>query len=173
MYLLLISSSFFCVICQMGHKPGMGLGKNSQGIITPVEAVKRKGRGAIAYHGTERSQRSLKDFPVKDEEQEEEKAFQKQLSQWKRQPVEVSSFIDLIHFHYFVVLRAFKTAFIINSHGFLYMNNAHGTFEQLSMHSFYPTKLRIRKAEKSVSKYTHNGIEPGLLDGWVIRSNAS
>ncbi|GFN93720.1 tuftelin-interacting protein 11 [Plakobranchus ocellatus] len=75
------------LLAKMGHKPGEGLGKTGQGITTPVEAVVRKGRGAVGIHGSERSERSLKDFPIKDEEAEEEKEFQKQLSQWKKQPV--------------------------------------------------------------------------------------
>lgn len=70
----------------MGYQPGKGLGKKSQGITTPVEAVKRKGfRTTIGYHGTERSERSLRDFPVKDSESEEEKEFQSDLQQWKKQ----------------------------------------------------------------------------------------
>ncbi|XP_005104240.1 tuftelin-interacting protein 11 [Aplysia californica] len=76
------------LLLKMGHKPGEGLGKKGQGITTPVEAVKRKGHAAIGYYGKERSERSLKDFPVKDEEEEEEKEFKKQLSQWRKQPVE-------------------------------------------------------------------------------------
>ncbi|XP_059152458.1 tuftelin-interacting protein 11-like isoform X2 [Physella acuta] len=75
-------------IQKFGYKPGEGLGKSGQGITTPVEAVKRKGRGAVGINGPERSERSLQDFPVKDEEEEEEKEFQKQLSQWKKQPLE-------------------------------------------------------------------------------------
>ncbi|MCL4138961.1 UNVERIFIED_CONTAM: hypothetical protein GTU68_000872, partial [Idotea baltica] len=33
----------------MGYEEGKGLGKNLQGIATPVEAQKRKGKGAIGY----------------------------------------------------------------------------------------------------------------------------
>ena len=70
----------------MGYKPGEGLGSKGQGITTPVEAFKRRGKGTIGFHGTERSDRSLKDFPTVDSEEEEEKEFQKQLQQWKRKP---------------------------------------------------------------------------------------
>ena len=76
------------LLAQMGHKPGEGLGKKGQGITTPVDAVKRKGKAAIGYYGSERSERSLKDFPVKDVEEEEDKEFKKQMSQWRKQPVE-------------------------------------------------------------------------------------
>ena len=36
------------------------------------------------YYGTERSERSLKDFPVKDVDADEEKQFKKEMSKWKR-----------------------------------------------------------------------------------------
>ncbi|KAK7107599.1 tuftelin-interacting protein 11-like [Littorina saxatilis] len=71
---------------KMGYKPGAGLGKALQGITTPVEAVKRKGRATIGAYGSERSERSLKDYPVVDEEEQESKKFQEDLHQWKRQP---------------------------------------------------------------------------------------
>ena len=71
----------------MHFEMGKGLGKNKQGITTPVEAVKRKGtKAGVAFHGTERSERSLIDFPVQDEEEKEEKEFKEQLSQWKKEP---------------------------------------------------------------------------------------
>lgn len=86
---------FYLVVFQMGHRPGEGLGKSGQGIIIPVQAVVRKGKGAVGAYGSEKTEKPLKDFPVKDEEEEEEKEFQKQLSQWKRQPTEVDGFIIL------------------------------------------------------------------------------
>ena len=71
----------------MGFEKGKGLGKNKQGITTPVEAVKRKGaHSGIAFHGTERSERSLIDFPTQDVDEEETKEFKEQLSQWRKEP---------------------------------------------------------------------------------------
>jgi tuftelin-interacting protein 11 len=38
------------MILQMGFQPGIGLGKDLQGISAPVEAHLRKGRGAIGMN---------------------------------------------------------------------------------------------------------------------------
>lgn len=69
---------------KMGFEEGKGLGKNLQGISTPVEANKRKGKGAIGYYGSERSERSLKDFPVNDSDEEDKEKFKDLLQQWKK-----------------------------------------------------------------------------------------
>ncbi|XP_029961238.1 tuftelin-interacting protein 11 [Salarias fasciatus] len=71
---------------KMGYQPGKGLGKNAQGIINPIEAKVRKGKGAVGAYGNERTQQSLQDFPVVDSEEEEEKEFQKELGQWRKDP---------------------------------------------------------------------------------------
>lgn len=43
------------------------------GIVNPIEAKVRKGKGAVGAYGNERTQQSLQDFPVVDSEEEEEK----------------------------------------------------------------------------------------------------
>lgn len=67
---------------QMGFEPGKGLGKKLQGIMAPVEAHLRKGRGAIGAYGPEK----LAKIPEKkkDEDLEEEKEFKAKLSQWRK-----------------------------------------------------------------------------------------
>ena len=71
-----------------GHVSGKGLGKSLQGISTPVEAYKRKGKAALGFYGTERTDRSLADFPVKEDEDEKEaEKFQQQMQQWKKNEV--------------------------------------------------------------------------------------
>uniref|UniRef100_A0A8C7C9Q5 Tuftelin-interacting protein 11 n=1 Tax=Oncorhynchus kisutch TaxID=8019 RepID=A0A8C7C9Q5_ONCKI len=71
---------------KMGYVPGKGLGKNAQGILNPIEAKLRKGKGAVGAYGNERTKQSLQDFPVVDSEEEEEKEFQRELGQWRRDP---------------------------------------------------------------------------------------
>lgn len=73
---------------KMGYRPGEGLGKAGQGITAPVEAVKRKGRATIGAYGSERTEQSLKDYPVVDVDKEDDKKFQEELHQWKKQPAE-------------------------------------------------------------------------------------
>ncbi|TSM04900.1 Tuftelin-interacting protein 11 [Bagarius yarrelli] len=71
---------------KMGYVPGKGLGKNAQGIVNPIEAKVRKGKGAVGAYGNERTQQSIQDFPVVDSEDEEEKEFQRELGQWRKEP---------------------------------------------------------------------------------------
>lgn len=47
----------------------------SAGIVNPIEAKVRKGKGAVGAYGNERTQQSLQDFPVVDSEEEEEKVY--------------------------------------------------------------------------------------------------
>ena len=42
----------------MGYQPGKGLGKDGKGIVLPVEAFKREGRGALGSYGPERSKQA-------------------------------------------------------------------------------------------------------------------
>lgn len=45
------------------------------GIVNPIEAKVRKGKGAVGAYGTERTRQSLQDFPVVDSDEEEEKVM--------------------------------------------------------------------------------------------------
>lgn len=62
----------------MGFEPGKGLGKQLQGISTPVEAQIRKGRGAIGAYGPEKVQK----IPEKKKDGEEIK--ESKVSQWRK-----------------------------------------------------------------------------------------
>ena len=91
----------------MGYKEGGGLGKHGQGITTPVEAVKRKGKAAVGAYGTERSERSLVDFPVHDSDEEKEKRFKEEPSQWKKKP-------EAMAFCIILCIRYSKTKYFVN-----------------------------------------------------------
>ncbi len=80
---------------QMGYEKGKGLGKTFQGIARPVEAFKRKGKAAIGYYGSERTERSLEDYPAQpNSDEEEEKQFRNKLQQWKRPDVRTFVFSE-------------------------------------------------------------------------------
>lgn len=70
------------ILLQMGFKPGMGLGKDLQGIAAPVEAHVRKGRGAIGAYGPEKKTKvgELKGVVVKKEEKKTEDRGSRQWS---------------------------------------------------------------------------------------------
>ena len=72
----------------MGHKEGTGLGKRSQGIVKPIEAFLRKGRGAIGLYGSESKQEESDLMPSKkkthDSDAEEENEFKKKMQRWKK-----------------------------------------------------------------------------------------
>ncbi|XP_071871331.1 tuftelin-interacting protein 11-like isoform X1 [Bombus fervidus] len=70
------------LLLQMGFEPGKGLGKQLQGISTPVEAHLRKGRGAIGAYGPEKGPKVAE--KKKDEEIEEGKDPKAKLSQWRK-----------------------------------------------------------------------------------------
>lgn len=68
------------LMMQMGFVPGKGLGKDLQGINTPIEAQLRKGRGAIGAYGPEKKTK-LADFKLKPIEEVPKKP---KTSQWKK-----------------------------------------------------------------------------------------
>ena len=70
------------LLLQMGYEPGKGLGKKLQGINAPVEAVLRKGRGAIGAYGPEKKVKIME--KQIDEDVEEAKEFKAKLSQWRK-----------------------------------------------------------------------------------------
>lgn len=66
----------------MGFEPGKGLGKQLQGISTPVQAHLRKGRGAIGAYGPEKIPKLLE--KKESNEVEETLESKSKLSQWRK-----------------------------------------------------------------------------------------
>ena len=79
---------------KMGYKGG-GMGKGGRGIQEPVQAFKRKGKGAIGAYGSEQPKPVVAEIPFdSDEEEEQEMEEMKKeietLHQWKKTGQEVS-----------------------------------------------------------------------------------
>lgn len=51
---------------------------NFSGIINPIEAKQRQGKGAVGAYGSERTTQSLQDFPAADSEEEAEEVTSQQ-----------------------------------------------------------------------------------------------
>jgi len=66
----------------MGFEPGKGLGKQLQGISTPVKIHFRKGRGAIGAYGPEKVPKMPE--KIKNEDGEDIKEPKSKVSQWRK-----------------------------------------------------------------------------------------
>uniref|UniRef100_H2YDR9 Tuftelin-interacting protein 11 n=1 Tax=Ciona savignyi TaxID=51511 RepID=H2YDR9_CIOSA len=72
------------LLTKMGYRHGRGLGKGNQGIINPVEAIKRNKKAGLGSGGSERTKQSYIHFPTEDSAEEEEEEFKSELAQWRK-----------------------------------------------------------------------------------------
>lgn len=79
----------------MGFEPGKGLGKQLQGISTPVEAHLRKGRGAIGAYGPEKGPKVPE--KKKEDEIDEGKESKTKLSQWRKDGGTVKKKVNYVY----------------------------------------------------------------------------
>ena len=68
---------------KMGYVPGKGIGKNLQGISTPIEASVRKGKGAVGFYGSEKKE-PPKELAKKIDNENDANSDQPVGKQWKK-----------------------------------------------------------------------------------------
>lgn len=64
------------MLFSLGEQTAPNVTAVPSGIINPIEAKQRKGKGAVGAYGSERTSQSLQDFPVVDSEEEAEEVFE-------------------------------------------------------------------------------------------------
>lgn len=98
------------LLLQMGYKPGKGLGRSLQGIVTPVEAHIRKGRGAIGAYGPEtKSKQFIISKGLNDN------TDKKKVNLWKKEFSNTSN--GEVNYRKFVTSSTFNTSVFIDMTG--------------------------------------------------------
>jgi tuftelin-interacting protein 11 len=69
---------------KMGWEKGKGIGKEMQGRAVPVEAVLRKGKGAVGMYGSESKEAQLKREMEVGEQEEGSDEVETHVSKWKK-----------------------------------------------------------------------------------------